>query len=627
MGRRRTRGLSGGRYGSATLVRAVSLFAPHRRRVAIWAAVTLCSALLLAAAPLLIAVIFDKALFPAGGQPDLGLLVTLVALMIGAVALGGALAILQTYLANLIGQQVLHDLRLQLYLHLRQMSLGFFTSARSGALQSAVARDVEGLGPVVTEGASVVLGNAVFVLATVAGMAYLSWPLTLVSLVIVPAFVLAGRRVGVVSRRLSSSEQEALSELSVISEETLSVSGALLTKMFDRESSAASRYVLESERLANLRLRREMAGRVFLGLSQTFFLAAPAILYLAAGVVLDKHSGLSLTPGQLVAFTVLQTRMFFPLRDLLGTWVQVQASMPIFARIFEYLDLPHDVHDSPRALPLEKDRVRGAVELRNVFFRYGPDAPEGRGPSERWTLEDVSLSIGPGQLAALVGPSGAGKTTLAYLVPRLYDVASGSVAIDGTDVREIRLDSLAEIVGMVTQETYLLHATVRQNLRLAKPGASEEELEHAARAAFIHDRILELPDGYDTVVGDRGHRLSGGERQRLAIARVVLKDPRVLILDEATSALDTLSERLVQQAMASLVAGRTTIAIAHRLSTVLAADVIFVLDGGRLVEHGSHAELLKGGGLYARLYEEQFQRAAFPSTPARSSAARSPTAT
>ena len=605
MKRRHTRALPGGRHGSATLVRAVGLFAPHRRRVAIWAAVTLSSALLLAAAPLLIAVIFDKALFPAGGTPDLGLLVTLVALMIGAAAVGGALAILQTYLANLIGQQVLHDLRLQLYLHLRQMSLGFFTSARSGALQAGVARGVEGLGPVVTEGASVVLGIAVFVLATVAGRAYLSWQLTLVSLVVVPAFVLAGRRVGVVSRQLSSSEQEALSELSVISEETLSVSGALLTKMFDRESSAASRYGLESERLANLRLRREMAGRVFLGLSQTFFLAAPAILYLAAGVVLDRHSGLHLTPGRLVAFTVLQTRMFFPLRDLLGTWLQIQASMPIFARIFAYLDLPHDVHDSPSARPLEKAQVRGSVRLRDAFFRYG----EGEGSSDRWTLEAVSLSIEAGQLAALVGPSGAGKTTLAYLVPRLYDVDAGRVEIDGTDVREIRLDSLAEIVGMVTQETYLLHATVRENLRLAKPGASEEELEQAARAAFIHDRILELPDGYDTVVGDRGHRLSGGERQRVAIARVMLKDPRVLILDEATSALDSLSERLVQQAMSSLVAGRTTIAIAHRLSTVLTADVIFVLDGGRIVERGSHAELLNGAGLYARLYEQQFQGA------------------
>jgi ATP-binding cassette, subfamily B, bacterial len=589
------------------LARALRLFAPYRRRVAVWLAVILVASVIGVVAPLLTKVVFDDALFPSSGDPDLGLLVALVALMIAAVVIGGVLAIVQTYLANVVGQGVMHDLRRQLYAHLRQMSLGFFTSTRTGEIQSRIANDVGGVGLVVTQSASIVLSNAVFVLASFAAMAYLSWQLALVSLVILPVFVLFSRRVGRVRRELSTSAQQSLAEMSVITQETLSVSGALLTRLFDTEGMAARRYGEESERLAALRVRQEMAGRVFLGVSQTFLLAAPALLYLAAGLLLAEHSSLDLTPGTLVAFSVLQSRLFFPVRELAGIWLELQTSAALFERVFEYLDLPHDVTDSPTAREVPRARVRGSVALRDVSFSYEALGGPADGRPHRRTLENISLSIEAGQLAAIVGPTGAGKTTITYLVSRLYDVSAGAVEIDGIDVREIQLASLADIVSMVTQETYLLHASVRENLLYARPDARQVDLERATRAALIHDRILELPDGYDTIVGERGYRLSGGEKQRVSIARVLLKDPQVLILDEATSALDTVSERLVQEALQSLVAGRTTIAIAHRLSTILAADVIFVLDDGRLVERGTHEALLARGGLYSRLYQQQFE--------------------
>jgi ATP-binding cassette subfamily B protein len=363
-------------------------------------------------------------------------------------------------------------------------------------------------------------------------------------------------------------------------------------------------------------------------------------VYLVAGIVIAHQplTHLTIQSGTIVAFTTLQSRLFFPIGQMLQISVELQASMALFDRIFEYLDMPHDIIDSPEARLLPMDSVKGSLRFRNVFFRYDTPAPAAPSPGDGsgggaplvttpealtvapavvpggngqqgrlWTLEDVDLEIEPGQLAALVGPSGAGKTTVTYLVPRFYDVDLGAVEIDGIDVREIKLASLGDIIGMVTQETYLFHTSVRQNLLYGRPDATQEEIEAAARAAFIHERILEMPDGYDTLVGERGYRMSGGEKQRLAIARVVLKDPRILILDEATSSLDTTSERLVQEALRPLMRGRTTLAIAHRLSTILAADVIFVLDRGRVVERGNHAQLLRQGGLYARLYEQQFQ--------------------
>jgi ATP-binding cassette subfamily B protein len=462
-----------------------------------------------------------------------------------------------------------------------------------------------------------VLSNLVTILSTVVAMIVLSWQLTLLALGVVPVFAFLTWRVGRIRRRVSGQTQESLAELSALTEETLSVSGVLLTKVFDRRRDAVERYRSENRRLAALQVRQQMIGRSFFALVQTFFSVAPALVYLVAG-----HS--HLTSGTIVAFTTLQTRLLFPIGQMLQTAVEVQSSLALFERIFQYLDLPHDIVDSPGARALAPEEVRGEVALRDVWFRY-EDRPEPSGdgavadgdgalaaalaqaaPEREWTLEDISLRVEPGQLAAIVGPSGAGKTTISYLIPRLYDATRGEVALDGNDVRELTLATLAGAIGIVTQETYLFHATVRENLLYAKPDASDAELDAATQAAQIRPRIMELSDGYDTVVGERGYRMSGGEKQRLAIARVILKDPRVLILDEATSALDTASERLVQSALEPLMAGRTTIAIAHRLSTILAADVIFVLDRGRLVEQGTHDELLARDGLYAALYRQQF---------------------
>jgi ATP-binding cassette, subfamily B, bacterial len=562
------------------------------------------------AAPLLTQAVFDNALFPQDGRPRLGLLAVLVGAMVALIGLAGVAGIVQTYLASVVGQLVMHDLRDQLYRHLQHMPLRFFTGTRAGEIQSRLVNDIGGVGSVVSTVAVAVVANAIFLLIATIAMVTLAWELALVALAIVPVFAYISHRLGRVSRRLSAQTQETLAEMSSIAEETLSVSGALLAKLFGRQRYAVDRYLEQSHRLTGLRVRQQMVGRVFAGLAQTFFLVAPALVYLGAGLAMADGS-IRFSAGTLVAFTALQMRMFIPLKELLRTYLQMQSAGPLFARVFQYLDLPLEITDSPHARALPPSRVRGAVAFCDVSFRYPPPgdgaAPGGMRPDRAWTLEDLSLRVEPGQLAALVGPSGAGKTTASYLVARLYDVERGSVAIDGVDVRDIRLASLADLIGMVTQETYLLNASVRENLLYARSDAAQEEVEAAARLAFIHDRILELDDGYETVVGERGYRLSGGEKQRMAIARVILKDPRILILDEATSALDTSSERLVQGALEPLMADRTAIAIAHRLSTVLAADVIFVLDSGRLVEQGTHAELVTRGGLYSRLYEQQFE--------------------
>jgi ATP-binding cassette subfamily B protein len=598
---------------SPGLVRRVAgLFRPYRGRVALVFVLIVVTSVLGVVNPLLTKAVFDKALFPPGGDgPNYTLLYELVAVMIAVPILAAGIGVIQTYLTTVVGQRVMQDLRNRLYDHLQSMSLRFFTATRTGELQSRLQNDVGGVQNVVTNTASSVLSNTVTVLSTVVAMVLLSWQLTLLALGIVPVFVYLTYRVGRVRRRISGETQESLAELSALTEETLSVSGVLLTKVFDRRRDAVERYRDENRRLARLQVRQSMVGRSFFAVVQTFFSVAPALVYLVAG-----HAHLS--SGTIVAFTTLQTRLLFPIGQMLSTAVEVQASLALFERVFQYLDLPHDIVDAEGARTLPPDAVRGQVGLRNVWFRYEePEVPifdmaaDGDGsngdvPTREWTLEDVSLEVEPGQLAAIVGPSGAGKTTISYLIPRLYDTVRGSVELDGIDVRELTQGTLAGAIGMVTQETYLFHATVRANLLYARPDATQEELEAATHAAQIHDRILELSDGYDTVVGERGYRMSGGEKQRLAIARVILKDPRVLILDEATSALDTTSERLVQAALEPLMANRTTIAIAHRLSTIIAADVIFVLERGRLVEQGTHAELLARGGLYADLYRQQF---------------------
>jgi len=579
--------------------RVARLFKPYKWRVAIVVVAILASSGLGVVNPLLTKVVFDKALFPRGGGRNLHLLYELVGLMILIPLVAALIGVGQTYLTTVVGQRVMQDLRNRLYEHLQAMSLRFFTATRTGELQSRLQNDVGGVQSVVTNTASSVLSSTVTVLSTVIAMALLSWQLTLLSLGVVPVFVYLTWRVGRVRRRISKSTQESLAELSAMTEETLSVSGVLLAKVFDRQRDAVDRYREENRRLAALQVRQQMVGRSFFALVQTFFSVAPALIYLVAG---QSH----LSSGTIVAFTTLQTRLLFPIGSMLQTAVEVQSSLALFERIFQYLDLPYDIVDSPDAIALDKQTVRGDVALRHVDFRYEDPLDGGEPRGREWTLEEVDLEIEAGRLAALVGPSGAGKTTVSYLIPRLYDATRGRVEIDGIDVRKIRMASLAEIVGMVTQETYLFHATVRENLLYANPNATDERIEAAARAAAIHDRVMELEHGYDTVVGERGYRMSGGEKQRLAIARVILKDPRILILDEATSALDTTSERLVQHALEPLMEARTTIAIAHRLSTILAADVIFVLDRGRIVERGTHAELVAAGGLYANLYRQQF---------------------
>jgi len=624
-----------------TIRRIAAFFRPYRGQVAVVTAAILLTSLLGLINPILLKLLIDDAI----PHLDWGRLNLYVGLMILVPIVSGLIGVGQSYLNNSIGQNVMQDLRGALYAHLQRMPLRFFTETKTGEIQSRLANDVGGVQGVVTDTAASVASNLAVVIGTIVAMVIIDWRLTALSLGMLPFFMYLTYRVGKIRRTISTDTQEALAALSATTQETLSVSGILLTKTFGQQAAANARFAGQSRKLAVLQIRSAMVGRWFFMIVGTIFSITPAFVYWLAGFLAINHDPSAPTIGDIVAFTTLQSRLFFPMGQLLSIQVEIQGALALFDRIFEYLEMDPVIVDAPDAIDLAAGEVQGRVRLRDVSFRYPAQAPIMRGaaqPSDAaamadavpnlaaeamapeldaaaqlglapepetlpFGLTDLDFTAEPGQLVALVGPSGSGKTTTTYLVPRLYDTDSGSVEIDGVDVRRLSLVSLGRVIGFVTQETYLFHASVRDNLQYARPDATQAELEAAARAAAIHDRIVELPDGYDTIVGERGYKLSGGEKQRVAIARVLLKDPRILILDEATSALDTVSERLIQAALERLEHGRTTIAIAHRLSTILRADLILVYDGGRIVERGSHHELLAKRGLYARLYEEQFR--------------------
>ncbi|GAB3119051.1 ABC transporter ATP-binding protein [Glaciibacter psychrotolerans] len=582
------------------LSRIGGLFTPYRRPLTLTIILVIVSAALSVIPPLLTQRVFDDALFPRGQEPDLRLLAILVGLMAAVFVSSALLGVWQTWLTATVGNKVMGALRVKLFSHLQSMELSFFTRTKTGVIQSRLQNDVGGVANVLTNTISSVLGNTVTVIAAFAAMVLLNWQLTIVAVILMPVLVIAQRRVGQVRARIAGKTQESLSDMTAITQEALSVSGILLSKSFTRQSAETARYSDENQNQVNLQVRLEMSGQWFFAMVNIFLSSIPAIVYLVAGFLLNNGAA-DVTAGTIVAFTTVQARLMFPLLGLMRVALDLQTSSALFARIFEYLDLRPAISDRRDALAVPAtSAASGRVEFDQVSFRY-PDMATDARP----TLDDVSFTIEPGQFAAFVGPSGAGKTTVSYLIPRFYEASAGRVLFAGIDVRDLIQNSLVSHIGIVSQETYLFHATIAENLRYAKPDATLEELETAARAANIHDTIASFPERYDTVVGERGYRLSGGEKQRIAIARVLLKDPEVLILDEATSALDAISERVVQAALDTASRGRTTIAIAHRLSTILAADVIFVVDAGRIVERGSHTELLERGGIYARLYSEQ----------------------
>ena len=580
----------------ANLRRIGRLFRPYRGRLALVCGLLVVSAGLGALSPFLLREVLDEAI----PERNAGLLSALVGGMIGIAIATGVLGVWQTYLSNRVGQAVMHDLRSAVYRHLQRLSLAFFTRTRTGEIQSRIANDIGGVQTVVTSTATSVVSNVTTVLAAVVAMFVLDWRLALFALGLLPLFVWLTRRVGAERKRITSRRQTTMADIASLVQESLSVSGILLGKTMGRSEELADRFERESERLADLEVRQRMAGRWVMASIQMAFAIMPAAVYWFAGM---PFSGESISIGTVVAFTTLQARLFFPIGQLLQVGIDVQTSLALFDRVFEYLDLPVEIEEAPS--PKRLTRVRQGVSFEGVWFRYGDDD---------WTLRDITFEVPAGTRTAIVGETGSGKTTLGYLVARLYDVDRGRVAIDGVDVRELSFDSLTQLVGVVSQETYLFHATVRENLRFARPDATDEEIEEAARAAQVHHVITALPDGYDTVVGERGYRFSGGEKQRIAIARTLLRNPPILVLDEATSALDTETERLVQEALERLEEGRTTIAIAHRLSTIKDADQIIVLDRGAVVERGTHEELLALGGRYAALVARDLAREPFGET-------------
>lgn len=591
--------------------RVVSLFRPYTGRLVVTGVLVVVAASLAVIPALVIERIFDDALFPPSGTPDLPLLIELVALMVGLFVASAGLGVLQTWLTSSVGNRITGDLRLRLFTHLQRMELAFFTKTKTGVIQSRLQNDVGGVSGVLTTTLTSILGNTVTVIASLVAMILIDWRLTIVAVILLPVLALVQRRVGQVRARIAAQTQESLSQLTAITQESLSVSGILLAKSFGRQRGEEARYAAETANQVALQVRLTMSGQWFFGVVTILLSSVPAVIYLVSGLLITGV-GTDTSAGAIVAFTTVQARLLWPLISLMRVALDVQTARALFARIFEYLDLRPAIIDAADAIDAsEAPGPIGRVEFRGVGFRYPDVAPTGRP-----TLSDVSFIAEPGQHIAFVGPSGAGKTTILYLTPRMYEASSGQVLFAGADVAELTQESIIDHVGIVSQETYLFHASVRDNLRYAKPDATDGEIIAACRAANVHHVIDGFTDGYDTIVGERGYRLSGGEKQRIAIARVLLKDPPVLLLDEATSALDTASERVVQEALDAVARGRTTLTIAHRLSTVITADVIHVVDAGRIVESGSHEELMLRGGLYAQLADEQLATARVRATEA-----------
>jgi ATP-binding cassette subfamily B protein len=577
------------------LGRIAELFENHRLTLIGTVVLVLLGAGLSVIPPLLIEQTFNQGLFPESGFPNMEVLIQLVSLMILIFFVSAAIGVWQTYLTSKVGNQVMGELREKLFSHLQSMELAFFTKTKTGTIQSRLQNDVGGVANVLSNTVSNVLGNSVTVIAAFIAMLLLSWQLTLVAVFVMPLMVIAQKRIGKIRAKIAGETQESLSEMTAITQESLGVSGILLAKSFGREQIEIDRYKKENLNQIKLQVRQTMSGQWFFALVQVFFSAIPAIIYLVSGWLIT--GGVDISIGTIVAFTTVQARLLFPLMGLMRVVLDIQTSQALFARIFEYLDLTPEIINPKNPEKLDQSKL-GNVEFQNVSFSY-PGA-------ESETLKGIDLKINRGQYVALVGPSGSGKTTISYLIPRLYEVTSGKVLFAGSDVRNLKQTDLIEHIGIVSQETYLFHATVRENLGYAKPDATDEEIIEAAKQANIHETIMSFPEGYQTMVGERGYRLSGGEKQRVAIARVLLKDPEVMILDEATSSLDTQGERIVQKTLDSVTRDRTTIAIAHRLSTVINADVIYVIHNGEIVQSGSHDELLKTGGLYAELVNDQF---------------------
>ena len=644
-----------------TIRRIVAFFRPYRRQVGIVLVAIIATSFIGLINPILLKLLIDIAI----PQLDWGLLNLFVGLMIVLPIVSGLIGVGQSYLNNVIGQSVMQDLRGALYAHLQRMPLRFFTETRTGEIQSRLANDVGGVQAVVTDTASSVTSNIAIAISTVIAMIIIDWRLTVLSLGLTPFFMYLTYRVGKVRREVSTETQKSLAEMSAVTEETLSVSGMLLSKTFGQQENSIKRFRVLNKQLAVLQIRQAMVGRWFFMIIGTVFSITPAFVYWLAGYLAIQGDPSAPTIGDIVAFTTLQSRLFFPLGQLLGVQVEIQGALALFDRIFEYLEMDPEIVDAPDAVALDASAVRGAVRLHGVSFRYPTEAvPSSRaldavangrhahvqpiedeavavavGAAEvdeaavevavgerdqdgagaetapppiellpTFALENIDFEAQPGELVALVGPSGSGKTTTTYLIPRLYDVDTGAVEIDGIDVRRLTLASLGRVIGVVTQETYLFHASVRDNLRYARPEATDDELVQACRAARIDELVQSLPDGYDTVVGERGYRLSGGEKQRVAIARVLLKAPAIVILDEATSHLDTESEHAIQRALTAALSGRTALVIAHRLSTIVNADRIIVVDEGHIVDQGTHHDLMGRGGLYADLYRTQIDQ-------------------